>query len=96
MDRMTTLPGLTDAHIHLKYYALSQQTTDRETDTLIECSRCVEERIQAVRMEDRFGKLAPGYLANLIVFAQNPFVTPPADLLEMESSARMTGDEWVW
>ena len=50
----------------------------------------------AAGMEDRLGKLVPGYLADLIVLEQDPFVIPPADLLEMESSATMVGGEWVW
>ncbi len=31
------LPGLTDAHIHLKAYALSLDKIDCETETLVEC-----------------------------------------------------------
>ena len=50
----------------------------------------------AAGMEDRLGKLAPGYLADLIVLAQDPFIVPPADVLKMESSATMVGGEWVW
>lgn len=50
----------------------------------------------AAGMESRLGKLAPGYLADLIALAQDPFANPPADLLEMESSATMLGGEWVW
>ena len=50
----------------------------------------------AAGMEDRLGKLASGYLADLIVLEQDPFVIPPADLLEMASSATMVGGEWVW
>lgn len=50
----------------------------------------------ATGMENRLGKLAPGYLADLIVLAQDPFVAPAPDLLEMESSATMLGGEWVW
>lgn len=50
----------------------------------------------ATNMENRLGKLAPGYLADLIVLAQDPFVAPAPDLLEMESSATMLGGEWVW
>jgi predicted amidohydrolase YtcJ len=50
----------------------------------------------AAGLEDCLGKLAPGYLADLIVLAQDPFVISPADLLEMESSATMVGGEWVW
>ena len=47
-------------------------------------------------METRLGKLSPGYLADLIVLPQDPFVIPPAGLLTMESSATMLGGEWVW
>jgi len=50
----------------------------------------------AASMEDRSGKLAPGYLADLIVLEQDPFVSPPVDLLEMSSSATMIDGEWVW
>ncbi len=47
-------------------------------------------------METRLGKLSPGYLADLIVLSKDPFVIPPSELLEMESSATMLGGEWVW
>jgi predicted amidohydrolase YtcJ len=47
-------------------------------------------------METHLGKLAPGYLADLIVLEQDLFVTPPSDLLEMESLGTMVGGEWVW
>lgn len=50
----------------------------------------------AAGMESRLGKLVPGYLADLIVIAKDPFTNPPADLLKMESSATMFGGEWVW
>jgi predicted amidohydrolase YtcJ len=50
----------------------------------------------AAGMEDRLGKLAPGYLADLIVLPQDPFIISSADVLEMESSATMVGGEWVW
>jgi len=50
----------------------------------------------AAGMEDRLGRLAPGYLADLIVLAQDPFVISPVDMLEMESSATMVGGKWVW
>jgi predicted amidohydrolase YtcJ len=42
------LPGLTDAHLHLKYYALSLQKLDCETDTLEACLARVAERAQTV------------------------------------------------
>lgn len=38
------LPGLIDAHLHLKSYALSLQTLDCETDRLEECLMRVHER----------------------------------------------------
>ena len=47
-------------------------------------------------MESRLGKLAPGFLADLIVLGHDPFTIPSADLLEMESLATMLGGEWVW
>jgi len=50
----------------------------------------------AAGMESRLGKLAPGYLADLIVLPQDLFTTPPSDLLEMESLGTMLGGEWVW
>jgi predicted amidohydrolase YtcJ len=42
-------PGLTDAHIHLQYYALSLQKVDCETDTMEECLRRVAERVQRAK-----------------------------------------------
>jgi hypothetical protein len=47
-------------------------------------------------MENRQGKLAPGYLADLIVLTQDPNVLPSSDLLELEASATMIAGEWVW
>src|SRR5512134_2161619 len=44
MEGRAILPGLTDAHLHLKNYALSLQKVDCETDTKEECLRRVEER----------------------------------------------------
>ena len=46
MEGRVILPGLTDAHIHLKNYALSLQKIDCETDTKEECLRRVAERVQ--------------------------------------------------
>ncbi len=40
------LPGLTDAHVHLRYYALSLQKIDCETGTLEECLHRVREQVQ--------------------------------------------------
>jgi hypothetical protein len=38
------LPGFTDAHLHLHYYAMALQKVDCETDTLDECLRRVRDR----------------------------------------------------
>ena len=46
MDGRVILPGLTDAHLHLKHYSLSLQKIDCETDTKEECLRRVEERVK--------------------------------------------------
>ncbi len=50
----------------------------------------------AANMEDRLGRLAPNYLADLIVLEKDPFTCHPNDLLTLESSATMIGGEWVW
>jgi predicted amidohydrolase YtcJ len=52
----------------------------------------------AAYMEDRLGRLAPNYLADLIVLdaAQDPFTCDPNDLLALESSATMIAGEWVY
>ncbi len=44
MEGRVILPGLTDAHLHLKQYALSLQKVDCETDAKEECLRRVAER----------------------------------------------------
>lgn len=50
----------------------------------------------AAGMEDRLGRLSPGYYADLIVVEKDPFSCPPDDLLTLRSSATMLGGEWVW
>jgi len=50
----------------------------------------------AAYMEDRLGKLAPNYLADLIVLEKDPFTCNPNDLLLLESSATMLNGEWVY
>ena len=50
----------------------------------------------AANMENRLGRLAPNYLADLIVLEKDPFASNPDDLLTMQSSATMVGGEWVW
>ncbi|HEY5731480.1 MAG TPA: amidohydrolase [Anaerolineales bacterium] len=49
MDGRFIFPGLTDAHIHLKYYSLSLQKIDCETDTKEECLRRVAERVETAK-----------------------------------------------
>ncbi|MCD4672904.1 MAG: amidohydrolase [Anaerolineaceae bacterium] len=44
MGGRTILPGLTDSHLHLKYYACSLQKINCETDSKAECLRRVAER----------------------------------------------------
>jgi predicted amidohydrolase YtcJ len=46
MGGRVILPGLTDAHIHLKNYSLALQKIECETDTKDECLRRVEERVK--------------------------------------------------
>jgi predicted amidohydrolase YtcJ len=50
----------------------------------------------AAGMEDRLGRLAPNYLADLIVLEKDPFTCEPDELLSMQSSATMVAGEWVW
>jgi predicted amidohydrolase YtcJ len=50
----------------------------------------------AAGMENRLGRLAPGFLADLIVLEKDPFACPPEDLLTMQSSATMVAGEWVY
>ena len=50
----------------------------------------------AAGMEDRLGKISPGYLADLIVLDTNPFSCPHDQLYKIKPSATMVGGEWVW
>jgi hypothetical protein len=50
----------------------------------------------AAYMENRLGKLAPGYHADLIALEKDPLTCEPDDLLKMQSSATMVKGEWVW
>jgi predicted amidohydrolase YtcJ len=49
----------------------------------------------AAGMEDRMGKLMPGYLADLLILNKNPFTCPPEELLDVHPLATMVGGEWV-
>jgi len=50
----------------------------------------------AAGMEDRLGRLAPGYLADLIILDSDPFTCPPEELAQVHPVATMVGGEWVW
>lgn len=49
----------------------------------------------AAGMEDRLGRLAPGYYADLIVLEQDPFACPPDILQTLYTSATMLAGEWL-
>jgi predicted amidohydrolase YtcJ len=52
MHGRTILPGLTDAHLHLQYYALGLEKIDCETKTKEECLRRVAERARITKPGD--------------------------------------------
>jgi len=47
-------------------------------------------------MENRLGRLRPGYLADLIALEEDPFECAPQDLRKLKPIATMVGGEWVW
>jgi predicted amidohydrolase YtcJ len=50
----------------------------------------------AAGWEDCLGRLAPGYLADLIVLETDPFVCAPEALASLQPVATMVGGSWVW
>ncbi len=50
----------------------------------------------AAGMEARLGRLAPAYLADLIVLDQDPFEVDPHELRHLRPAATMVGGDWVW
>jgi len=50
----------------------------------------------AAGMEDRYGKLKPGYLADLIVLDRNPFLCHPSELFDLKPVATMFAGDWVF
>jgi predicted amidohydrolase YtcJ len=50
----------------------------------------------AAEMEDRLGKLTPGYLADLLVLDEDPYTCAPEALLNIQPLATMVGGEWVY
>jgi predicted amidohydrolase YtcJ len=59
-------------------------------------SACTTGAAYAANAEDRLGKLAPGYLADLILLDRDIFNCDPDDLLSLESIGTMIGGEWVY
>ena len=47
-------------------------------------------------MENLLGKLAPGYLADLVITDQDPFSCPPEELMNIHPVATMVAGEWVY
>jgi len=50
----------------------------------------------AAGLEDRLGKLAPGFLADLILLDTDPFDCQPDRLRDIQVLATMIGGDWVW
>ncbi len=50
----------------------------------------------AAGMENRLGRLAPGYLADLVVLDRDLYAIPPADMLSTQVIATMVGGLWRW
>jgi predicted amidohydrolase YtcJ len=50
----------------------------------------------AAGMEDRLGKIMPGYLADLLVLKKDPCECPPAELCSLLPAATMSGGQWVY
>jgi predicted amidohydrolase YtcJ len=50
----------------------------------------------AASMEDRLGKLAAGFLADLVVLDRDPFEVDPDALRETQAVATMVAGEWLW
>lgn len=50
----------------------------------------------AAGMENRLGRLAPGYLADLVVLETDPFNCDPQEIYHIRPRATMVGGEWVY
>jgi hypothetical protein len=47
-------------------------------------------------MEDCIGKLAPGFLADLIIVNKDPYVCSPDELIHIKPTATMVAGNWVF
>lgn len=50
----------------------------------------------AAGMENRLGKLQPGFLADLIALPADPFTLPPESIRDLQPQRVMIGGTWVW
>ncbi len=50
----------------------------------------------AAGMDDHLGRLAPGYLADLVVLDRDLYATSPAEILDTKVVATMVGGLWRW
>ncbi|MGE5250506.1 MAG: amidohydrolase [Bacteroidota bacterium] len=50
----------------------------------------------AANAEQRLGRLAPGFLADLIVLERDPFTCDPDELLALRPAGTMVDGDWVW
>jgi predicted amidohydrolase YtcJ len=50
----------------------------------------------AAGMEDRLGRLAPGYLADLLILEKDPFTCSPEQIASILPSRTMVSGKWVW
>ncbi len=50
----------------------------------------------AACMEDCLGKLAPGFLADLVILNKDPYNCPPDELKNIKPTATMVAGEWVF
>ncbi len=50
----------------------------------------------AAGLENRLGRLSPGFYADLIALENDPFACPAEELRDMKSTATMLAGEWVW
>ena len=50
----------------------------------------------AAGIENRLGRLEPGYFADLIVLDVNPFSIPAQEIYQIKPNATMVGGKWVW
>ncbi len=50
----------------------------------------------AAGMENRLGRLAPGFLADLVVLDRDLYAIPPSEILSAQVRATMVGGLWRW